>query len=101
MSTTDLVNRLRTKSVVRWIHNPGATPEMRGHKPDPDCQEAAAELERLRAVERRYNHLREEFAPMSVGIDGQHAWMWRGSPARLLGTTLSAAIDRALTGNHP
>ncbi len=38
---TALVARLRTKSVVRWVHNPGATPEMRGHKPDPDCQMAA------------------------------------------------------------
>lgn len=46
----DIVERLRTKSVVRWIHNPGATPEMRGHKPDPDCQEAALEIERLRAL---------------------------------------------------
>lgn len=92
----DLPSRLRTKSVVRWIHHPGETPEMRGHKPDPDAQEAAAEIERLRAVERRFNHLQEQFSQMLVGFDGDAAWYWSGSPACLRGATLSQAIDHAI-----
>lgn len=92
----DLVSRLRTKSIVRWIHYPGGTPEMRGHKPDPDCQEAAAEIERLRAVERRFNYIKAQFDPMAVDNEGGFAWYWRGSPACLRGETLAEAIDKAL-----
>lgn len=120
----DLISRLRTKSIVRWIHYPGGTPEMRGRKPDPDCQEAAAEIERLRAaneafgrrqewwtsrmfdaeqeierlraVERRFNYIEQQFDPIAVDNEGGFAWYWRGSPACLRGETLAEAIDRVL-----
>ena len=92
----DIIERLRTKSIVRWIHNPGATPEMRGHKPDPEAQEAAAEIERLRAVEKRFNYLQAQFTQMVVGFGSEKAWYWEGSPARLKGDTMTEALDYAM-----
>lgn len=41
----DLIEKLRARTVPNWT---GA--QMNGHKPDPDAQEAAAEIERLRAA---------------------------------------------------
>lgn len=45
----DLIKRLRARTVPNWGHATGGTPHMYGHKPDPLCHEAVAEIERLRA----------------------------------------------------
>ncbi len=45
-----LIEKLRARTVPRWTHATAGTPVMNGHKPDPDAQEAAAEIERLRAA---------------------------------------------------
>lgn len=92
----DLVSRLRTKSIVRWIHYPGGKPEMRGHKPDPDCQEAAAEIERLRAVERRFVYLETQFGWSYDMIAKGYYWELKSGLPRLRGETLVEAIDHAM-----
>ena len=55
----DIVIRMRMKSVVRWVHSPGGTPRMQGHKPDPDAREAAAEIEQLRAANDAFGRRQE------------------------------------------
>lgn len=62
-----VIDRLRTKSIVRWIHRPGDTPEMRGHKPDPDCQKAAAALERVLQID--YTRVQEIAAARGLGYN--------------------------------
>jgi len=93
----DLVERLRTKSVVRWIHNPGATPEMRGHKPDPDCQEAAAEIERLRALVARQPLTDEQIDAvtipmMGVDINGTPYFIGYAVGVRKIARAIEAAL---------
>lgn len=44
----DIIEKLRARTVPNWGHATGGTPHMYGHKPDPLCQEAVAEIERLR-----------------------------------------------------
>ena len=46
----DIVKRLRERRVTRWVHNTGETPRAEGYSTDTECQEAAAEIERLREV---------------------------------------------------
>ena len=38
----------------------------------------------------------ESFSPMGLNIDGNHAWQWRGSPARLRGANMREAIRAAM-----
>ena len=38
----------------------------------------------------------ESFSPMGLNIDGNHAWQWRGSPARLRGANMREAIRTAM-----
>ena len=45
----------------------------------------------------RYLFLRDDFSPMGLNIDGNHAWAYRRN-ATLKGPTLNAAIDAA---RHP
>ena len=46
----DLIEKLRARTVPQWTHTTGFGSRMNGHKPDPDAQEAVAEIERLRAA---------------------------------------------------
>ena len=119
-----LIEKLRARTVPRWTHATAGTPVMNGHKPDPDAQEAAAEIERLRAaneafgvrqkwwtdtmfemeqeverlraVEKRFNYLQAQFTQMVVGFGNEKAWYWEGSPARLKGDTMTEALDYAM-----
>lgn len=45
----DLIKRLLARTVPNWTSTPGGIAVMHGHKPDALCQEAADEIERLRA----------------------------------------------------
>jgi len=48
---TALTARLRARTVPNWVKNAdNALTHMDGHKPDPDCAAAAAELDRLTAA---------------------------------------------------
>lgn len=47
---SDLIEKLRARTVPRWTHATAGTPVMNGHKPDELCQTAADEIEQLRAV---------------------------------------------------
>ncbi len=58
----------------------------------------AAELESLRRDAERYRWLRDDFSPMGLNIDGNHAWAYRRN-ATLKGPNLDAAIDAAMTGD--
>jgi|JI10StandDraft_1071094.scaffolds.fasta_scaffold438353_2 hypothetical protein len=53
-----------------------------------------AEVEALRADAKRYKFLRDDFSPMGMNIDGNHAWAYRRN-ATLKGPNLDAAIDAA------
>ena len=53
----DLIKRLRARTAPMWTHATCGTPVMHGHKPDPLCQEAADEIERLRADAEPMNNL--------------------------------------------
>ena len=55
----DLTERLRARTVPNWVHSAGCAPEMRGHKPDDLCQQAADEIERLLAALRMVCMLRQ------------------------------------------
>lgn len=46
----DIVKRLRERRVTRWVHNTGETPHAEGYSTDAECQDAADEIERLRAA---------------------------------------------------
>lgn len=88
MSTPDaLIERLRTD--VLWHKRRGNETIAR------DCEEAAAEIERLRADAARYQFLRADFSPMGLNIDGNHAWAYRRN-ATLKGPNLDSAIDAAM-----
>jgi hypothetical protein len=43
----------------------------------------------------RYHFLRDDFSPIGLNIDGNHAWAYRRN-ATLKGPTLDAAIDAAI-----
>jgi hypothetical protein len=43
----------------------------------------------------RYQFLRDDFSPMGLDIDGNHAWAYRRN-ATLKGPNLDAAIDAAM-----
>jgi len=43
----------------------------------------------------RYRWLRQDFSPMGLNIDGNHAWVYRRNFS-LKGPTLDAAIDAAM-----
>jgi len=47
---SDIVDRLRERQVQRWVHSTGETPRADGYRKDAECQEAAGEIERLRAA---------------------------------------------------
>lgn len=57
--------------------------------------DAIYEIERLRKDAERYRFLRQDFSPMGVNIDGNHAWAYRRN-ATLIGPNLDAAIDAAM-----
>lgn len=60
----------------------------------------AAELRRLHAVERRYEHIKKMARAMSVSIDGNHAWSMMLRDIK--GPNLDAAIDAAIkAGEQP
>lgn len=61
------ISRLRARTVPSWVHSPGETPVMRGHKPDPDCQKAAAALERTLVID--YARVREIAAARGLGYN--------------------------------
>lgn len=50
MAERTLIDRLRDRRVTRWVHGTGETPRSDGYAVDVDCQEAADEIEQLRAV---------------------------------------------------
>jgi hypothetical protein len=45
MTVQELIARLRSRTVPNWVHTTGFGSRMDGHKPDPDCQMAADQLE--------------------------------------------------------
>lgn len=54
----ELARELEQQQVSNWIHSTGTPPRVNGTKPDPLCQDAAAELRRLSAVEAERDALR-------------------------------------------
>ena len=46
----------------------------------------------------RYAHIKVQFSPMSLDINGQHSWMWRGDPSSLKGPNIDVAVDAARKG---
>jgi hypothetical protein len=51
MTITELITRLRSRTVPNWVKNEhNHLTHMNGHKPDPDCQMAADELDAARVV---------------------------------------------------
>ena len=65
-----------------------------------DATDESAELIEIIRNARRYLALREQFAPFSMDINGNHSWCWRGNPSRMKGPTLDAAADRLLEGGE-
>jgi hypothetical protein len=61
---------------------------------------ARAQIEQLRKEAERYQFLRDDFSPMGVNIDGNHAWAYRRN-ATLKGPNLDAAIDAAILAQPP
>jgi len=53
------------------------------------------QVEALRKDAERYRYLRDDFSPMGLNIDGDHAWAYRRN-ATLKGPNLDAAIDAAM-----
>ena len=43
----------------------------------------------------RYRYLKYQFSVFSADIQGQHSWLWRGNPSRLIGPNIDEAIDHA------
>ena len=62
----DLIKRLRARTVPLWTHATCGTPVMHGHKPDPLCQEAAAEIERKSDAIQRLWRERDELRAAMV-----------------------------------
>ena len=63
-----------------------------------DYWEAEAKRNEMEAA--RYRFLRRDFSPMSLNIDGNHAWAYRRN-ATLKGPNLDAAIDAAILAEPP
>lgn len=64
-----------------------------GHLGTPD--EVGNEWLALAADAERYRFLRQDFSPIGLNIDGNHAWAYRRN-ATLKGPNLDAAIDAAM-----
>lgn len=47
---SDLIAKLRARTVPVWVHTTGFGSQMSGHKPDALCHEAADKLEKLRQL---------------------------------------------------
>ena len=45
----DIVIRLRSRRITNWAHSTGCSPRANGFLVDPECDEAATEIEKLRA----------------------------------------------------
>ena len=102
-NTEALVRELEQRQISNWIHSTGTPPRVNGTKPDPLCQQAAAELRRLAAVEAERDALR---------VDAErYPTLTREMPAKALGLDLrrlyvntrekfDAAIDAAMK-DHP
>ena len=75
----DLVQRLRDRSVSRWVHATGETPQADGYLADKDCAEAADEIERLRAenalLHERHSFDTKEYARVVAEADAAR-WRW-------------------------
>ncbi len=73
----DLVARLRARTVPKFVSYNGSNGHMRmeGHKPDPDAQEAAAEIERLRTIAALAIAIASAgFGPASANVSGFPPW---------------------------
>ena len=71
----ELARELEQQQVSNWIHSTGTPPRVNGTKPDPLCQDAAAELRRLSAVEAERDALQskvQEMALQALADDTQH-----------------------------
>lgn len=90
---TDLVERLR-----KWADDTGPGPFSHHRRIQEEAADELtrlrAEVEALRADAERYKFLRDDFSPMGMNINGNHAWAYRRN-ATLKGPNLDAAIDAA------
>ncbi len=90
---SDLVGRLR-----KWADDDGPGPFSHHRRIQEEAAEELtrlrAEVEALRADAERYKFLRDDFSPMGMNINGNHAWAYRRN-ATLKGPNLDAAIDAA------
>lgn len=87
---SDLVERLRKHDDDRLYRE---ADELMSEAAD-ELTRLRAEVEALRADAERYKFLRDDFSPMGINIDGNHAWAYRRN-ATLRGPNLDAAIDAA------
>jgi len=51
---------------------------------------------RAEKAEVRLAHICKQFSPMGLDANNNHSWLWRGSPERLKGPNMIAAIDCAM-----
>ena len=90
---SDLVGRLRKRA-----DDDGPGPFSHHRRIQEEAAEELtrlrAEVEALRADAERYKFLRDDFSPMGMNINGNHAWAYRRN-ATLKGPNLDAAIDAA------
>lgn len=68
---------------------------------DVAWNDAGAYADKLRQDAERFRILCGQFSVMSLNIDGNHSWVWRGNPGNLKGPTLEAAVDALRTASTP
>ncbi len=80
--------------IVSWVAE--ETQEPVGMWSCADCGHKFVPLElEQEAQAKRYQFLRDDFSPMGLNIDGNHAWEYRRN-ATLKGPSLDEAIDAAM-----
>ena len=88
-SKPDIVARMLARMVTRWVHSTGTTPRKDGYSPDAECIEAAAEIERLRAM-LSMPRLMHACDALGAPADGSHCELLRRA---LLGEALACSAE--------
>lgn len=104
MNLTELITRLRSRTVSSWVRCSDGALRMSGHKPDPDCQAAADELERLRKATLAAPQP-EPVGEVVIGEEGMtKGWTvikWRADlPPIAVGTKLYAECPQWISRFH-
>ena len=83
---------------IQMTPDPEGTPFIAYDADQMQAYATAAVLDDRERCAIRYRFLCSQFSPMGLNIDGNHAWQWRGSPDKLRGATMDAAIAAAIRG---